>query len=77
MSSEAASRSSGTAGKRGRNKEQHHDQQVPSAPEETAEYLATILPELARLADRAGMELTSYLLRMAHRDAQDKLMRDQ
>ena len=41
-------------------------------PEEAAEYLEAMLPEMIGIADRAGLELTSYLLRMAHRDMQDK-----
>lgn len=76
MSSEAANKSTTARGGKRSRKRGDHEDHVPSAPEETAEYLATILPELATLADRAGMELTSYLLRMAHRDAQQTLMRD-
>ncbi|TCT11352.1 hypothetical protein EDC22_104109 [Tepidamorphus gemmatus] len=35
----------------------------------TAQYLATFLPELVRLADAAGMDLVAYLLEMARVEA--------
>ncbi len=38
-----------------------------------AEHLGRMLPELARLADRADMQLTAYFLRMAQQDIQDQL----
>jgi hypothetical protein len=41
--------------------------------QDIAEHLARMLPELARLADRADMTLTAYFLRMAQQDVQDQL----
>ncbi|MCT8973183.1 hypothetical protein [Microbaculum marinisediminis] len=39
-----------------------------------ADYLAGILPELVQIADRAGLDLTAYLLEMARIEATSKAM---
>jgi hypothetical protein len=36
-----------------------------------AEYLASLLPELTSLADRAGLEVVAYLLEMARQAAEE------
>lgn len=40
---------------------------------ETAEYLTQLLPELARMAERSGLDVAAYLLKVAQLEAEERL----
>lgn len=48
---------------------------IPDLPRdlEAAEYLAGILPEVVRIANRSGLEVVAYLLDMARTAADEEL----
>lgn len=49
---------------------------TPLCRRDVATYLVRILPELVTLADRARMDLSSYMLRMALQDAKEQVSKD-
>ncbi len=62
------------SGHKGRDIERETPPDTPLSDAAAAAYLAGILPELVKVADRGGLDLVAYLLEMARIEVTDNAM---